>query len=215
MFQRIHLWHFAGVIRFNVMTTNLTFESPGRSLFSQVCNGALAAFERLPRARRRRDVTHLLSIAERKTGLGDFGDFRFVEPMALLLESIERKPIERTWAMHLRPGTPERRFVLKAPAHLHSLEAIFAVYPDAHIIHTYRHPTQVVPSLANLTFILKSAFSDHVDPRETRAQCFTVLSEESAEIFCQSRPPRDQLLHGCCLHRSGPRPHLGRSTDLC
>lgn len=305
------------------MTTSLTFESPSRSLFSQVCNGALAAFERLPRARRRPDVTHLLSIAERQTGLGDFGDFRFVEPMALLLESIDReaklnalgrfvfyqhsiqllrnrlylqrdsqtdssisrrqipKPIfitglprtgttllhsllaqdehlfaaPLTWEViypspaqgntrqridrterdlkwfdrlvsafrsvhpvsadlpqecvaimshcfmsqefdtmfdlpsyelwleeqdqrpayafhkrflqHLRPGTPQRRFVLKAPAHLHSLEAILAVYPDAHIIHTYRHPTQVVPSLANLTFILKSAFSDDVNPRET------------------------------------------------
>lgn len=62
-----------------------------RSLFSQVCNGALSAFERLPRTGRRWDLTSLLSVAERQTGLNDFGDDRFLEPMAFLLESIERE----------------------------------------------------------------------------------------------------------------------------
>src|SRR5260221_10580204 len=73
------------------MTTNLTFESPGRGLFSQVFNGALTALERLPRAGRHPNVTSLLSIAERQTGLNDFGDHRFLEAMAFLLESVERE----------------------------------------------------------------------------------------------------------------------------
>src|SRR6201987_2044694 len=290
---------------------------PTRSVFSRLCNGFLTAFEQVTRAAGRRPtVGKLLSIAERQTGLNDFGDHRFLEPMAFLVESVEReanlnalgrfvsvehvvqllrnrlylgldwkldpsialrkipKPVfitglprtgttllhsllaqdtdlfaaPLTWQViypssaqgeerrrirqtesqlkwfellvpglktihpvsaelpqecvaimshcfmsqefdtmfdlpeyelwlenqdqrpvydfhkqflqHLRPGTPERRFVLKAPAHLHSLEAILAVYPDAQIVHTYRDPFQVVPSLANLTFILKSAFSD-------------------------------------------------------
>jgi hypothetical protein len=291
-----------------------------RSLFSHVCNGTLAAFERLPRAARRPDVAALLSVAERQTGLSVLGDDRFLEPMAFLLESIEREaklnalgrfvfhqhtlhllrnrlylavdrqsdsrisrrkiskpvfitglprtgtsllhgllaqdqevfaapltweviypspaqgdtrgrieqttrdlkwfdrlvpafrpihpvsaelpqecaaimshcfiseefdtmfelPEYQTWleeqdqrpvyAFHrqflqtLRPGSPERRFVVKAPAHLHGLEAILSVYPDAQIIHTYRHPSEVIPSLGSLTFTLKSAFSDNVDP---------------------------------------------------
>jgi hypothetical protein len=62
-----------------------------RSLFSQVCSGALSAFERLPRTGRRWDLTSLLSVAEQQTGLNDFGDDRFLEPMAFLLESIERE----------------------------------------------------------------------------------------------------------------------------
>jgi hypothetical protein len=73
------------------MMTNLTNESPTRSLFSQFCNTALAAFERLPRTGRRPDVTGLLSTAEPETGLSEFGDDRFLEPMAFLLESIERE----------------------------------------------------------------------------------------------------------------------------
>jgi hypothetical protein len=321
-----------------------------RSLFSQVCNGALSAFERLPGTGRRLDLTSLLSVAERQTGLNDFGDDRFLEPMAYLLESIEReaklnalgrfvfyqhtiqllrnrlylerdsridrrifsrkitKPvfitglprtgttllhsllaqdqelfaapltweviypspaqgetrrrIERTeqdlkwfdrlvppfrpihplsaelpqecvaimshcfmsqefdtmfdvpeyelwlekqdqrpvYAFHkqflqqLRPGSRERRFVLKAPAHLHSLEAILAVYPDARIVHTYRCPLQAIPSLANLTFILKSAFSGKVDSLETGPSVLRYCLRNLRRFF----DSRDRLQTNCC-----------------
>jgi Sulfotransferase family len=334
----------------NRMTTNLIVESPARSLFSQVCNGALAAFERLPRPRRRPDVTSLLAIAERQTGLSDFGDSRFLEAMAFLLESIEREAklnalgrfvfyqhtiqllrnrlyLERdsridrrissrkitkpvfitglprtgttllhslldqdqelfaaplTWEViypspaqgetrrriarterdlkwfdrlvpafrpihplsaelpqecvaimshcfmsqefdtmfdlpeyelwleeqdqrpvyefhkqflqHLRPEFPERRFVLKAPAHLHSLEAIFAVYPDAQIVHTYRDPLQVIPSLANLTFVLKSAFSRDLDPMETGPSVLQYCLRNLRRFFAS----RQRLPANCC-----------------
>jgi len=293
-----------------------------RSVFSRVCNGFLTAFEQVTRAGRRPNVGALLSIAERQTGLNDFGDHRFLEPMAFLFESIEReaklnalgrfvfvehvvqllrnrlyleldwkldptitlrkipKPVfitglprtgttllhsllaqdtdifaaPLTWEViypsaaqgdehrrmrrtesqlkwfellvpgiktihpiaaelpqecvaimshcfmseefdtmfdlpgyeswveeqdqseiyafhkrflqHLRPRAPERRFVLKAPAHLRSVEAILEVYPDAHIIHTHRHPAQVVPSLSSLIVTLKGAFSYNINPVE-------------------------------------------------
>ena len=293
-----------------------------RSVFSRVCNGFLTAFEQVTRAGRRPTVGTLLSIAERQTGLNDFGDHRFLEPMAFLLESVEReaklnalgrfvfvehvvqllrnrlyleldwkldptitlrkipKPVfitglprtgttllhsllaqdtdvfaaPLTWEViypspvqgderrrirrtesqlkwfellvpglkaihpvaaelpqecvaimshcfmseefdtmfdlpgyeswvegqdqretygfhkrflqHLRPGAPERRFVLKAPAHLRSVEAILEVYPDAHIVHTHRHPAQVVPSLSSLIVTLKGAFSYNINPFE-------------------------------------------------
>jgi hypothetical protein len=308
---------------------NLTSESSdkrrvaalsSRSVFSRVCNGFLTAFEQVARAGRRPTVGTLLSIAERQTGLNDFGDHRFLEPMAFLLESVQReaklnslgrfvfvehvvqllrnrlyleldwkldptitlrkipKPVfitglprtgttllhsllaqdtdifaaPLTWEViypstaqgddrrrirrtesqlrwfellvpglktihpvaaefpqecvaimshcfvseefdtmfdlagyeswvegqdqretyafhkrflqHLRPGAPERRFVLKAPAHLRSVEAILDVYPDAHIVHTYRHPGQVAPSLASLELTLKGSFSYNINP---------------------------------------------------
>ena len=72
----------------------------------------------------------------------------------------------KRFLQHLRPGAPERRFVLKAPAHLRSVEAILDVYPDAHIVHTHRHPAQVVPSLSSLIVTLKGAFSYNIDPFE-------------------------------------------------
>ena len=53
-----------------------------RSVFSRACNGFLMAFERVRRAGRRPNVGTLLSIAERQTGLNDFGDHRFLQSMA-------------------------------------------------------------------------------------------------------------------------------------
>ncbi len=316
-----------------------------QSPVGRICNAALAAFERLPGAGRRLDVTSLLSVAERQTALSDFGDSGFLEPMAFLLESVEReanlnalgrfifyqhviqllrnrlhleldrkmdvrishreirKPVfitglprtgttllhglltqdydlfaapltwevmypspaqgntrrrlERTrrdlkwferlvpgfrtihpvsadlpqecvammshcflsqefdtmfdlpeyelwlelqdhrpvyafhkrFLQHLRPELPERRFVLKAPAHLHSLEALFEVYPDAKVIHTYRQPSQVIPSLANLSFTLKSAFSSDVDPFETGSSALKYCLRNLKQFFAS----RDHL----------------------
>lgn len=86
---------------------------------------------------------------------------------------VEEQDQRETYAFHkrflqqLRRGAPERRFVLKAPAHLRSVEAILDVYPDAHIIHTYRHPAQVVPSLSSLIVTLKGAFSYNINPIES------------------------------------------------
>jgi hypothetical protein len=295
---------------------------PSRSVFSRVCNGFLMAFEQVRRAGRRPNVSTLLSIAERQTGLNDFGDHRFLQSMAFLLESVEQeaklnalgrciffehvvqllrnrlyleldwklnpssslrripKPVfitglprtgttllhallaqdteifaaPLTWEViypsaaqgndhrrirrtehqlrwfellvpglkaihpvaaelpqecvaimshcfmseefdtmfdlpgyeswleeqdqhqvysfhkrflqHLRPDRDERRFVLKAPAHLRSIEAILDVYPDAHIVHTYRDPIEVLPSLSNLIVTLKGAFSYNINPYE-------------------------------------------------
>jgi hypothetical protein len=115
----------------------------------------------------------------------------------LWLEEQDQLPtyaFHKQFLQHLRPGTPERRFVLKAPAHLQSLEAILAVYPDAHIIHTYRHPFQVVPSLANLTFVLKSAFSDDVDPLKTGPSVLQYCHRNLQRFFAS----RDRLQTSCC-----------------
>ena len=65
---------------------------PSRSVFSRICNGFLTAFEQVTRAAGRRpNVGTLLSIAERQTGLNDFGDHRFLEALAFLVESVERE----------------------------------------------------------------------------------------------------------------------------
>jgi hypothetical protein len=43
------------------------------------------------------------------------------------------------------------RWTLKAPAHLLSLPALFAVYPDARVIVTHRDPTKCVASMAHMS----------------------------------------------------------------
>jgi hypothetical protein len=44
------------------------------------------------------------------------------------------------------------------------LEALFATYPDALVVQTHRDPLEILPSAAGLTMVLRSVFSDFVDP---------------------------------------------------
>jgi hypothetical protein len=43
------------------------------------------------------------------------------------------------------------RWSLKAPGHMHALDALTAVYPDARLVVTHRDPLRVVPSAASLS----------------------------------------------------------------
>ena len=100
----------------------------------------------------------------------------------------------RRFLQHLATGPAEHRFVLKAPAHLGSIDAILAVYPDAQIIHTYRHPFRVLPSLANLTYVLKSAFSYSVDPNEVGPSSSEYCLRHLRKFFASL----DRLPSGVC-----------------
>jgi hypothetical protein len=47
-------------------------------------------------------------------------------------------------------GEPEERWLLKNPGHIHHLDQLFAVFPDALVIHTHRDPAKAIPSLCGL-----------------------------------------------------------------
>ncbi len=71
----------------------------------------------------------------------------------------------RRFLQHL-PIRQANRWVLKAPAHLQSLGALLACYPDARVVQTHREPIEVLASVASLTALLRSVFSDSVDRAE-------------------------------------------------
>ncbi len=72
----------------------------------------------------------------------------------------------RAFLQHLQSRHRRERWVLKTPAHLLALDALFAEYPDAQIVQTHRTPSQVVTSLASLECTLRGASSDALDPRD-------------------------------------------------
>lgn len=72
----------------------------------------------------------------------------------------------RRFLQHLQWRTPAGHWVLKAPAHLHSLDALFDTYPDALVVQTHRDPLSVLASVADLTAVLQTAFAEGVDPIE-------------------------------------------------
>ena len=82
------------------------------------------------------------------------------------LETQDLRPsyaMHRRVLQHLQWRARPARWVLKAPAHLYGIEAIFAVYPDAGVVFTHRDPLEVVPSMASLHTELRGTFSDGVD----------------------------------------------------
>lgn len=68
---------------------------------------------------------------------------------------------------HLQADYRKPRWVLKTPGHLPYIHALLAQYPDAAIVQTHRDPMDVMGSISSLACTLHSAFSDHIDPRQT------------------------------------------------
>lgn len=85
------------------------------------------------------------------------------------LEAQDLRPAyrqHREILQHLQWRTAPRHWVLKAPAHLFGIAALFDLYPDAGVVLTHRDPVEVVASVASLHATLRGTFSAHVDPRE-------------------------------------------------
>jgi Sulfotransferase family len=83
---------------------------------------------------------------------------------------LERTDLRWVYASHRRQlqylqwRCPAEHWVLKSPGHLWALDALLAVYPDAHIVQTHRDPLTVIASLASLVVVLRGMASDAIDP---------------------------------------------------
>ena len=64
----------------------------------------------------------------------------------------------------LQSRNARERWVLKAPSHMASLDALFAIYPDARVVQTHRDPLPVMASVASILFATAWVRSDAVDP---------------------------------------------------
>lgn len=63
---------------------------------------------------------------------------------------------------------PRERWVLKAPSHLASLDALLAVYPNACIIQTHRDPLRVMGSVLSTLYATASIRCDRIDVEALR-----------------------------------------------
>lgn len=83
------------------------------------------------------------------------------------LESQDLSPayeFHHRFLQHLQVRDGEKRWILKAPTHMFSARELLTVYPEARIIQTHRAPMEVIASVASLMTILRSVFSNSVDP---------------------------------------------------
>jgi hypothetical protein len=66
----------------------------------------------------------------------------------------------RMFLEHLQSRHPAPRWVLKSPAHIWTIDALLAEYPDALLVQTHRDPLRIVASLATLVATLRRLACD-------------------------------------------------------
>jgi hypothetical protein len=76
----------------------------------------------------------------------------------------------RMFLQYLQSAHSAERWVIKSPAHLWSLKAMFTEYPGALIVQTHRDPLRVVCSLASLVDLLRRLASDDVSISSVAAE---------------------------------------------
>lgn len=69
-----------------------------------------------------------------------------------------------------RSGGQAHRWTLKAPHHLHYMDLIFKVFPDAKVVQSHRDPVDTIPSLVSLISGVWVIYSDSADVREAGRQ---------------------------------------------
>jgi hypothetical protein len=88
-----------------------------------------------------------------------------------------RQPYREYVALLDALARPGRRFVLKDPFHAANLPSLFAVEPEAMVVHTHRDPLEVVPSFHKLTTTFQAVLTDRMDRARTVALNLRWLSE--------------------------------------
>ncbi|GAB5452360.1 MAG: sulfotransferase [Halioglobus sp.] len=92
---------------------------------------------------------------------------------------------------------PVQPWVVKSPAHLWSLDALLAEYPDARFIQTHRDPLKMLASLTSLVTHLRKMASDHVDPVQIArewAEYNALGLNNSAELRSAGRIAPDRII---------------------
>jgi len=103
----------------------------------------------------------------------------------------------RRFLQHLQWRAPGARWVLKAPSHVFSFDALLDTYPDARIVQTHRDPVTAVASVASLSSVLHRAFSRRREPakfgHEVRAR-WTEGLERSVDLRRTGRVAPERLV---------------------
>jgi hypothetical protein len=110
-----------------------------------------------------------------------FSSMYFIPSYQSWFERQDLRPaydFHRRFLQHLQWRCRGERWVLKAPPHLPALDALFAVYPDAGVILTHRDPLEVVPSVASLHTVLRSTFSNVVEPAAVGPEVSRMLAND-------------------------------------
>lgn len=82
--------------------------------------------------------------------------------------------------------SPEKRWVLKNPSHMDTLDALMAVYPDALVVQTHRDPVTCVASACSLAATSTRGWSTVFTGEQLGLDVLDLLTHE-ARVFAEAR----------------------------
>jgi hypothetical protein len=99
------------------------------------------------------------------------------------------------WQQARRGIEPGRRWLLKSPQHLHTLELLFEVFPKAQVILTHREPAKTIPSLASFIHTLWLLYSDKADAEAVGEQWNRRMARALRHAMAvRERMPKERFL---------------------
>lgn len=100
----------------------------------------------------------------------------------------------RAYLQVFQAESPERRLVLKAPAHTRFIELLHEIVPEARIVQTHRDPVSVVASLNSLFYTFHSVASRAPDLRRmARANLELLAKQVEGNMAQRARVPAEKL----------------------
>lgn len=123
----------------------------------------------------------------------EFGTMLRVPTYDSFLDQVDFTPPylwQKQFLQRAQAGGPVRRWILKAPDHAYSLDALFKVFPDAIVIQTHRNPFDVVNSATRMAFVIRKAFSNDLDVEQIARGEVEALHDKVCRIqqFRERRP---------------------------
>jgi len=92
-------------------------------------------------------------------------------------------------------GQQAERWLLKSPHHIHALDALFNVFPDAKIIQTHRDPLETIPSMSSFAHTIWNIYSDQAKPQDAARLWSAKFARGMRDaIKVRERMPDDRFL---------------------
>jgi hypothetical protein len=100
---------------------------------------------------------------------------------------------QKRFLQYLQLSYPTKQWILKSPDHVHTLEHLLTVFPDAVVIQTHRDPLEVLKSSMHLTEVLEGTFAHADDRSQISKREARNLAEhmEGITSFRQTHPEQD------------------------
>jgi LPS sulfotransferase NodH len=97
---------------------------------------------------------------------------------------------QKRFLQYLQLSDPTKQWILKSPDHVHTLEHLLTVFPDAVVIQTHRNPFEVLKSSMYLTEVLEGTFAHADDRSQIRKREARNLAEhmEGITSFREAHP---------------------------